>query len=95
MKNVTKVSDNHYKIKMTPEDVKGLMASGNAGTSTLSGDIYVEVYTENGYITKLEYDFSEMLKNIDLFTTTIMYSNYDKAGDVVIPQSIIDNAKVQ
>lgn len=95
MKNVTKVSDNHYKIKMTPDDVKGLMASGNAGTSTLSGDIYVEVYTENGYITKLEYDFSEMLKEFDLFTTTIKYSNYDKAGDVVIPQSIIDNAKVQ
>ena len=95
MKNVTKVSDNHYKVKMTQSDIKGLMDSGNAGAATLSGDVYVEVYTENGYITKLEYDFSEMIKGFELFTTTIKYSNYDNAGDVEIPQSIIDNAKVQ
>lgn len=95
MKNVTKISDNHYKVKMTPDDIKGLMASGNAGSATFSGDVYVEVYTENGYITKLEYDFSEMIKGFDLFTTTIKYSNYDNAGDVEIPQSIIDNAKTQ
>ena len=25
MKNVTKVSDNHYKVKMTQSDIKGLM----------------------------------------------------------------------
>ena len=95
MKNVTKVSNNHYKVKMTQSDIKGLMDSGNAGAATLSGDVYVEVYTENGYITKLEYDFSEMIKGFELFTTTIKYSNYDNAGDVEIPQSIIDNAKVQ
>ena len=96
MKNVTKISDNHFKVKMTPEDVKGLMASsGNASTATLSGDVYVEVYTENGYITKLEYDFTDLVKGFDLFTTTIKFSNYNKAGDVVIPDSVIKNAKAQ
>jgi len=95
MKNVTKVSDNHYKVKMTPDDVGGLMSAGNADTYPINGDIYVEVYTENGYIAKLEYDFSGLIKGIDEFTTTIKYSNYDKAGDVEIPQSIIDNAKEQ
>ena len=95
MKNVIKIADNHYKVKMTKEDVQGLMTSGNTNTSAINGDIYVEVYTENGYITKLEYDFSEMIKEFDLFTTTIKFSNYDKAGNVEIPQSIIDNAKAQ
>ena len=94
MKNVTKIADNHYKVKMTKEDVGGLIASGNASTSAISGDIYVEVYTENGYITRLEYDFTNMIKGFEKFTTTIKCSNYDTAGDVKIPQYIIDNAKV-
>jgi len=92
MKNVTKIADNHYKVNMTKEDIEGLMASGNANASEISGDIYVEVYTENGYITRLEYDFSNMIKGFEKFTTTIKYSNYDTAGNVEIPQSIIDNA---
>lgn len=94
MKNVTKIADNHYKVKMTKEDVSGLMTSGNANTSAISGDIYVEVYMENGYITKLEYDFTNLIQGFEKFTTTIKCSNYDKAGDVEIPQSIIDNAKL-
>lgn len=95
MKNVTKVADNHYKVKMTKEDVKGLMSSGDADTSAMSGDIYVEIYTEKGYITRLEYDFTDMIKGFEKFTTTIKCSNYDSAGNVEIPQSIIDGAKVQ
>lgn len=95
MKNVTKVSDNYYRIKMTQNDIKGLMDSGNASTATISGDIYVEVYTENGYITKLEYDFTNLIQGFEKFTTTIKCSNYDAAGDVEIPQSVIDNANLK
>lgn len=95
MKNVTKIADNHYKVKMTKDDIGGLMASGNANASAISGDVYVEVYAENGYITRLEYDFTNMIKGFEKFTTTIKCSNYDNAGDVEIPQSIIDNAQVQ
>ena len=95
MKNVTKIAENHYKVKMSKDDVRGLMTSGNANVSALSGDIYVEVYTENGYITRLEYDFTNMIKGFEKFTTTIKCSNYDSAGNVEIPQSIIDNAQEQ
>ena len=83
------------KVKMTKDDIGGLMASGNANASAISGDVYVEVYTENGYITRLEYDFKDMIKGFEKFTTTIKCSNYDNAGDVEIPQSVIDNAQVQ
>lgn len=95
MKNVTKLDDNHYKVKMSKKDVTGLVASSNVNASTISGDIFVEVYTENGYITKLEYDFSKSIKGVEKFITIIKVSNYDNAGDVEIPQSIVDNAKIQ
>ena len=93
MENVTKVSDNHYKVKMTKNDIKGLMSSANSNTSAIKGDVNVDVYTENGYIVKLDYDFSKMISGFELFTTTIKFSNYDNAGDVEIPQTIVDNAK--
>lgn len=93
MENVTKVSDNHYKVKMTKNDIKGLMSSANSDTSAIKGDVNIDVYTENGYIVKLDYDFTKMVSGFELFTTTIKFSNYDNAGDVEIPQTIIDNAK--
>lgn len=92
MKNVTKVSNNHYKVKVTKDDVRGLISSGNTDTSLIKGDIYVEVYTENGYIVKLCYDFTNLVEGFDLFTATITFSNYDNAGDVEIPQTIINNS---
>ncbi len=96
MENVTKVEDNHYLIKMSQSDVQGLMDSANSGSaSIITGTIDVNVYTENGYIIKLDYDFSKAISGFDLFTATIEYSNYDTAGDVEIPQTIIDNAKLQ
>lgn len=92
-KNVTKVSESHYKVKMTKDEVKELVKAGNADSSIIKGNVEINVYLENGYITKLEYDFTKMVKGFDLFTTTIIISNYDNAQDVEIPQSIIDNAK--
>lgn len=95
MKNVTKVSDDHYKVELTKNDIKGLMSSTNYNASMIKGDVNVDVYTNKGYIVKLEYDFSKMIPGIDLFTTTIKLSNYDKAGDVDIPKTIVDNAKIK
>lgn len=93
MKDVTKVEENHYKVKMAKDDIKDLMSSTNANTSAIKGNVKIDVYTDNGYIVKLYYDFTNMISGFDLFTTTINFSNYDKAGDVEIPQTIVDNAK--
>lgn len=92
MKNVTKVSDNHYKVKMSKDDVGGVMASSNANASSIIGDIYVDVYTKDGYITKLEYDFANNINGVEKFVAIIKFSNYNNAGDVNIPQSVIDSA---
>ena len=93
MKDVTKVSDNHYIVKMTKNDIKDMMKSAKSDTSAIKGNVSIDVYTDNGYIVKLEYDFSKLVSGFDLFTTTINFSNYNNAGDVEIPEVIVKNAK--
>lgn len=93
MNNVTKISEDHYKVNMTNADIKGLISSANADTSTIKGNVSVDVYTNNGYITKLYYDFSNLISDFEVFNTTINFSDYNQAGDVEIPQTIIENAK--
>ena len=85
----TKISENEYKIKLSSEDVQGLMDSSNStGSSTIKGDIYVHVFVEGDYVTKLEYDFSGLIEGIDKFTMIIEFSDFNIAGDVEIPKSI-------
>lgn len=95
MTDVTLESENHYKIKMTSNDIMGLLSTTDTDISSVNGDIYVDVYTEGEYIVKMEYDFTELIPAFDSFTTTIEFSNYDNAGNVEIPQSVIDNALEQ
>lgn len=78
---------------MTNDDMKGLMGSANAGTATIKGNTSVDVYTKNWYITKLYYDFSNLVSEFEVFNATIIFSNYNQAGNVEIHQVVIDNAK--
>lgn len=93
MKDVTLVEENHYKVKVSINELKGMMSSQDVDLSKLLGGVMCDVYLEDGYVTKMEYDFSELVPGADKFTTTIKFSNYNEAGDVEIPQTIIDNAK--
>lgn len=93
MENVEKIDDSHYKVKMGNSDVGGLMSSADVDGSMITGSILVDVYVENGYIKRLEYDFSDLISGLDSFTTTIEFYNYNNAGDVNIPQSVVDKAK--
>lgn len=97
MKNVTKIADNHYRIKLSGDNVSGLTDSANLDSSSLAGNVEVDVYITDGYITKLEYDFSTMTNELssmfESFTTTVLFSNYDNAGEVNIPNDVIKNAK--
>lgn len=91
MKNVKKVSSNHYKIKMTKSELAGIMKTANV--STFNGkSINVDVYVSNGYITKLEYDFGKVIGKGNTFTTVIKFSNYNNAGSVEIPSDVIEKA---
>lgn len=85
--NVTKISDTEYKIKLAPSDVEGLMDSNDTtSTSTLVGDIYVKAFITDGYVTKLEYDFSGLITGMDTFDMVIEFYDFNKAGEVVMPK---------
>lgn len=85
-KNVTKLGDNKYKVKFSKDDLKTIV-NKDTDTSAIKGDVYGIVYTSGKYITKMEYDFSNIIDLIDKYTMVIEFSNYDKAGDVNIPVS--------
>lgn len=87
------MTNNHYKVDMSSEELEGLMSSAEVDSSTVGGNTYVDVYTKNGYITRLEYDCSDLIPGYDIFTAVINISNYDNAGDVEIPQVVIDNSQ--
>ena len=93
MENVTKINDNHYKIKMTKKEISNLIGNGSSNSYSVKGDAYIDVYVENEYITELKYDFSKMISGYDTFNSTIKFANYNNAGDVNIPSDVLSNAE--
>lgn len=93
-----KVSDGHYKLKMTAAELRDLMSTANntsedANYKILDGEIEVDVYIDKyGRINKLDYDFSSLMSGVDEFTCTMLLSKYNEAGDVMIPPSIVAGA---
>lgn len=92
MKNVTKVDDNHYKVEITEDEIQGLLSTTDADASVITGGIVADVYTENGYITRISYDFSDMTESFDKFAMDMTIYDYNNAGTVEIPQDIIESA---
>jgi len=87
--SVTKIDDSKYKIKLSKEEVNEMVGSvEELGSFEVTGDLYITVYVSNKYITKLEYDFSGLITNIEKFTMVIELLDFNKAGDVVIPSSV-------
>ena len=86
---VTKINDTKYKVRLTQEDITNLSNyNSTLGNYDLNGDIYVIVSINDGYISKLEYDFSSIIKEIEEFKMTIELYDYNNAGDVNIPISV-------
>lgn len=96
MKDVEKVSDGQYKVKMSATEVQGLINSGAtdgaANNQYIYGTMDVDVYVENGYVTKLYYDFSRLSSALGRFTATVTLSDYNRVEDVSIPKQVEDEA---
>lgn len=63
----------------------------------LSKDLIADVYIKDGYISKLEIDFGEMLteeykEDISVYTMNFSYTNYNKVEKIEIPEDILENA---
>ena len=91
-KNIKSVDNNHYVISMTSEELNKLLEADNAEAIQEDGNIDIDIYLNNGYITEIDYDFSKFVKDIDTIKVTVKISDYNKAGTVEIPQEVIDNA---
>jgi hypothetical protein len=92
MKDVVDNGNGNYTVTVTPDDYKGLMNGSEVDTSMLTGSMKAEVQTSNGYITQIDYDFSDMIKGFDYFKATVKFSNYNEAGDVELPTEIYEEA---
>ncbi|MBQ7136403.1 MAG: SPFH domain-containing protein [Bacilli bacterium] len=87
--HVIKVNDSKYQIKLTKEEVNELVGSEESlGSVEVTKDIYITVYVSNKYITKLEYDFSGLITDVEKFTMVIELLDFNQAGEVAIPSSV-------
>ncbi|MCR4581156.1 MAG: hypothetical protein K5666_01420 [Bacilli bacterium] len=93
MQNVTKIDEGHYKVKVSKDEYKKLMTQSGVDSSLIKGDATLDIYTKDGYITKIEADMSKLISGIDKFKIVNTFSDYNTAGSVVIPQTVISNAK--
>ena len=91
--SVTKVGEGHYKVTMTKQELKGMTGQSGVDSASIKGDLDIDIYTENGYIVKMEADFSKVISGVSYYKITNKFSKYDTSGEVVIPQDIINTAK--
>lgn len=92
-KDVTKVDEGHYRIKITKEEMKGMVSQSGVDLSLIKGDPVMDIYTKDGYITKIETDMSNVIQGVSKYKIVQTFSLYDQSGEVTIPQDIINNAK--
>ena len=92
MENVTKIDDNHFKVQITGNDIMRLLDASDTDLEDIDGDINADVFTNNGYIEEIKYDFSNLMDEFEGFTMDMKISNYNNAGDVLIPSDVITSA---
>jgi len=80
--DVTTIGDNHYSVKVD-FDSQDMKYEG----------VYADVYVTNGYITKLSYDLTSIVAGTGYskFTIDIRLSDFNEAGDVVIPTNVLNS----
>ncbi|MBQ7809631.1 MAG: hypothetical protein IJ346_01525 [Clostridia bacterium] len=95
-KKVEKIDENHFRVKLSKRDLNGMLTHDSTDVDVIVGSVYVDVYTNNGYIEKLDYDFSKaLMKTFGNIQISMTFSDFDMAGDVLIPQEIINTASTE
>ena len=92
MKNVQKIDDNHFKVVITDDDIKGMAELSDIDLDDIVDDISADIYLKDGYIEEIKYDFSNLTSELGKLYMDMKISNYDKAGSVTIPEDVIKNA---
>ena len=92
MKNVVKIDDNHFKVSISGSDIMDMLDEAEIDFDDFTGEILADVYTNNGYIEKIIYDFSDLTEEFSKFSLEMKISNYNSAGSVTIPDDVIRSA---
>ena len=92
MQNVNKIDDNHYKVVITNDDIKGLLSNSDTDFDDITGQMEADVYVNDGYIDEIKYDFSNLTLEFGEFTMDMKISNYNNAGSVTIPNEVLESA---
>ncbi len=88
------LGNGHFKLKMTSKELNDLMDVANSGDDQndvefKNGTVDVEVYiNEYGRVSKIVYDFGPLVPGADKFTCEMKVFDYNRAGDILIPESI-------
>jgi len=83
-----RVSDGLYRVRMTSEQLRAIFAAMDMDLGQqITGNLYSTVRIRNGFITRIEHDFSNMMPGVRHFTTVITFDNYNSAGSVTVPAS--------
>lgn len=90
--NVEKIDDNHFKVKLSKSELQSVMKSISSKKMTIVKGMNIDVYTTGNDISTIKYDFSKIIPGVDEFSSTVNFTNYNAAGDVEIPNEIIENA---
>lgn len=90
--NVEKIDDNHFKVKLSKSELQSSMKSTSSKKMTIVKGMNIDVYTTGNDISTIKYDFSKIIPGVDEFSSTVNFTNYNAAGDVEIPNEIIETA---
>lgn len=90
--NVEKIDDNHFKVKLSKSELQSSMKSTSSKKMTIVKGMNIDVYTTGNDISTIKYDFSKIIPGVDEFSSTVNFTNYNAAGNVEIPNEIIETA---
>lgn len=81
-----------YQTKLTKEEVNNLMDGEDIGDAKVD-EVVITIEVKDDYIQKMSFTIPTSTEGLDLTVkVNLEFSNFDKAGDVEIPQTVIDNA---
>ena len=86
------LTEERYELKVTGDELYDMLICSGAGYDfsdvIVPKDLTATVFIKGKYITKIKYDFSDMVTSFKKLTIVAEFSKYNDAGDVTIPSFI-------
>lgn len=87
---IKQISPNHYSIKLNSKEARDLFNDDNPENLTFKKDALIDVYIKDGHISKMEYDFTGIINEVEKFHMVLEFYDYNNAGEVLIPTEVLE-----